>query len=485
VRRPCTPVIVALLLAGVAPSRAISQEAPDTAVLPGGYRATAWSSHPHGTVVAMVLRIPIGSADDDKGLEGTAALLGQILRDQARRALGQGRGTVAATVSRGTTTFTLLAFPEAWPRAAALLDSVVYDAPIDDSILDSHKRAQLARLAFESDSPGTEFEAEAARLLAPAGSPWARPVRGTSESISAISAAILDGFRRSFYRRGETARAVVGPRSLLPSRLTATAPSEDSIPADTIRTAAAGGSQAVQDTVPAATAALPPKPRMAPDTTPDLAWTSGSRVDEVRDVTSTWIRVAYPLPRSTSRTAAEMLATLVHDELDPTPPDPDRYGVQVRLLDVPGGTALVVDATVFPDAAGRWESKITGTVSRLAAGPMQSDLFGWRRRRFRTERLLQEAPPEVEADRRTDDLIRAGRARDLAVEIWSLDADTVYQAARRLGPPRILRFGPDLGQAHATMSGDPSDRVPRPVPRSLRDCTLSGRNEVARPCNGS
>ncbi|MCG6955460.1 MAG: hypothetical protein LJF04_05655 [Gemmatimonadetes bacterium] len=475
-------LLVALLFMGMTPFQVMSQEAPDTAAMPGGYRATAWSTHPHGTVVAMVLRIPAGSANDEKGSEGTAALLAQTLRDQARRALGPGHGAVTATVNRGTTLFTFLVLPEVWPRAATLLDSVLYDAPIDDSILDRHRRGQMARLAFESDSPGTEFEAEAARLLAPSGSPWARPVRGTPESVSALSPAILARFRRSLYRRAETARAVVGPRSLLPTSTVALPLPVDSVLADTIPVAVAD-SQAVRDTVPAPVAALPPEPRVASDTAPGLAWSSGTRVDQVQDVTSTWIRVAYPIARSTSRTAAEMLVTLVHDELDPTPPDPDRYGVQVRLLDVPGGTALVVDATVFPEAAGRWEDKITGTISRLASGPMQPDLFGWRRRRFRTERLLEEASPELEAERMTGDLIGTGRARDLAVEIWSLDAGTVYQAAKELGPPRILRFGPDLGEAHAPVSPDRSG-FSRAVPRSLRGYTLTGRTEVARPSSG-
>jgi hypothetical protein len=453
-------LLVGLLLAGATPFRVIPQEAPDSTA------------------------VPVGSADDEKGFEGTAALLAEILRDQARRALGQGGGTVTAAVNRGTTTFTILALPEAWPRAAALVDSVVYEAPIDDSILDGHKRGQLGRLAFESDSPGTEFEAEAARLLAPSGSPWARPVRGTTESISALSPAILDGFRRTFYHRSETARAVVGPRSLLPSGPVAPRRSADTTVADTIPPGAAADSVAIRDTVPPPAEGLLPESAAGPDTTPSLAWTSGTRVDQIRDVTSTWIRIAYPVAGSTSRTAAEMVATLVHDELDPTPPDPDRYGVQVRLVDVPGGTALVVDVTVFPEAAARWENKITGTVSRLASGPMQPDLFGWRRRRFRTERLLEEAPPEVEAVRMTGDLMRTGRSRDLAVEIWSLDADAVYQAAKRLGPPRVLRFGPDLGQAHVPGTRD-SRGTSRPVPTGPRGYTLSGRNEVARPCSGS
>jgi len=455
--------LVAALLMGPMSHAATSQEAPEAAGVPTGYRLTAWSAHAHGTVVAMVLRIPGGSGDDQKGFEGTAALLAQVLRDQAGRALGPAAGTVTATVDRGTTTFTLLALPEAWPRAAAVADSVIFEAPIDDSILDRHRRGQLARLAFESDSPGTEFEAEAARLLAAPGSAWARPIKGTSESISAVSAMTLELYRRQFYRRMQTARAIVGPRSLLPHEEVAPAPPTDSVREDTtaVGAAAPANPRKILDTTPTPAAVATPIREASPDTTPGLAWSAGSRVDEVQDVTSTWIRVAYPLSRSTSRTAAEMLAALVHDELDPTPPDPDRYGVEVRLVDVPGGTALVVDATVFPEAADRWEGKITGTVARLASGPMQTDLFGWRRRRFRTERLLDEAPPEVEAARMTGDLLDVGRPRDLAVEIWGLDADTLYQAARDLGQPRTLRFGPDLGQTHDT-DQPPSPQGPSP-----------------------
>lgn len=466
IRICCRRVLVALLLMGPAFTGAASQEAPDTAGVPTGYRATAWSPHAHGTVVAMVLEIPAGSVDDQTGFDGTAALLAQVLGDQISRALGPEGGSVSAVVDRGTTTFTLLALPDAWPRAAVVVDSVVFEAPIDDSIVDLRRSGQLQRLAFESDSPGAEFQAEAAGLLAAPGSAWARPVNGVSESVSAASSATLELYRSRFYRRVETTRAIVGPASLLPPPKAGRVPRPDSVPGDTasVAPAVSASAEQIEDTVPKPTPPTAQIPDVGADTTPALAWSAGSRTRKVRDVTSTWIRVAYPLARSTSRTAAEMLADLVHDELDPTPPDPDRYGVEVRLIDVPGGTALVVDATVFPEAADRWEAKITGTVAHLASGPMQADLFGWRRRRFRTERLLEEAPPEVEAARMTGDLLRDARPRDLAVEIWGLEADALYQAAKRLGPPRILLFGPDLGQEHGT--GKPGRRRgTRPVPR--------------------
>ena len=162
-------------------------------------------------------------------------------------------------------------------------------------------------------------------------------------------------------------------------------------------------------------------------------------------MTSTWLSVAYPAPASLSRTALELVAHLVDEELNPVPPDPDRFWVDVRLVDAPGGPVLVIDASVLPEAADRWEDRITRVVRGLSERRMEEDFFRWRRRRFRTTRLLDEARPEAEAERMAVDLHRSGAARLLGVEIWTLDGEALQHAAASLGEPRILRFGPDLG----------------------------------------
>ncbi len=371
-----------------------------------GYGQRAASSHPHGTTVAVALRLHAGSQDDPEGFAGTAWLLARVLEDQVNRALGPPH-SFTAQVERATTVFTLLAEPSAWTSAWAVADSMLFDAPIDAGLLDRHKAALLDQLEFEAGSPFADFEAEAAVLLAEQGSPFSRPLRGTAESLPGVGPGILEAYRSAFHRRNLAAQAIVGP--LLPENPSAPSP-------------AAG------------------------HTTPDIAWVTGDRVFLSRDVTNTWISVAYPAPAALPRTHLEVVAHLLMEELDPTPPAADRFDLDVRLQETPRGSVLVVEALVFPGAAAAWEARILAVVERLASEPIGEDFFRWRRRRFRTARLLEESAPEVEARRITADMLREGRVRDLGVEIWSLDARALLSAARSLGPPRVFVLGPDLRQ---------------------------------------
>ncbi|MHB1194587.1 MAG: peptidase M16 family protein [Longimicrobiales bacterium] len=370
----------------------------------------AVSHHAHGTAVALALRIPAGSQDDAPGLEGTAWLLARVLEDQVAWALESAPAVFSASVERATTVFTLVADPSAWEQAWSIADSVLLHAPLDPGLVERHRSALLETLAFEVGSPYREFEDVAAALLAEPGSPWARPPRGTAASLAALGTAELERYRARHLGRDVGACAVVGPVPLeLPSTPSHAAPPDPPVPAD-------------------------------------AAWVTGDRVILARDVTSTWVVVAYPAPSDLPRTHLELAAHLLEEELDPTPPAPDRYSVDVRIEETRGGPVLLVEASVVPEAAARWEARIVGAVERMATEPLAEDFFRWRRRRFRTERLLAESAPEAEARRITADLLRDGRVRDLGVEIWGLEARTLSDAARSLGPPRILVLGPDLGQ---------------------------------------
>ncbi len=394
--------------AGLALLALVAASPPARAQETGPYARVAVSRHAVGTMVAVSLRVPAGSRDDQDGYGGTAWLLAHVLARQADSTLDPGQATLSVTVGRGSTLFTLLAVPEAWRACWGAVDSVLFRAPLDVDDLQAERRDLLERLSFENHSPERDFGEAVAELLAKPGDPWARPVRGTAESVGAVTPANLSLFRSDHYHARSAVLALVGPLG------------EGPVP------------EAADTTLPA-----PPT---------GMAWRTGARTVHTQDVTSTWIAVAYPAPADLSRTTLEMLAHLVDEELDPTPPAPDRYSVDVRIEDAPGGPVLLVEATVFPEASDRWEKRILDTVAALARKPMQADFFRWRRRRFRTERLLAEAAPEAEANRLTADLLREGRARDLDAETWGLDAEAVASAARSLGEPRILRLGPDLGE---------------------------------------
>jgi hypothetical protein len=298
--------------------------------------------------------------------------------------------------------------------------------------VDDRRAELLERLTFEAGSPILDFEREAVGLFAEPGSPWSRPARGTTASVAAIAVSTLQGYRSAHYRREAAALAVVGPVEASPPPLE----EPDSVPAE-------ADSVAVQtDSLPSGEVA----DRPAASVPRDVPWLVGDRVNLVRDVTSTWITVGYPVPPELPRTHLELVAHLLMEELDPVPPDPDRYDVAVRIDQTPRGSVLLIEATVFPEAADRWEQRVLGEVQRMAEARIPDDFFRWRRRRFRTARLLEQAAPEAEAARITSDLLREGIARNMDVAIWELDAAALQAAAASLGEPRIFRYGPDLGQ---------------------------------------
>jgi hypothetical protein len=381
------------------------------------------------------LRLAAGAQDDPTGLEGAAVLLAQILEDQAARALDPATSVVTAQVHRTTTVFTLLTLPEGWQHAWRAVDSVLFRADLDPTLLGVRRAELLERLTFEVGSPILDVEREAVGVFAERGSPWARPVRGTLTSVVAIDVTTLEGYRSAHYRPEAAALAVVGP-------VEANTPSLEEPDSATVEA----------DSVAVAPDSLAPTvgaDRTVPRVPREVPWLVGDRVDLVRDVTSTWITVGYPVPPELPRTHLELVAHLLMEELDPVPPDPDRYDVAVRIDQTPRGSLLVIEATVFPEAADRWEQRILGEVRRMAAAPIPDDFFRWRRRRFRTARLLEQAAPEAEAARITSDLLREGLARNMDVAIWDLDASALQAAAASLGEPRIFRYGPDLGQEGA------------------------------------
>lgn len=396
--------VVAVLMSWATPALG---QLPDTTT----YSAVAVSGHPRGTVVSAVVRIPVGSGHDPEGLEGTAWMLGELLAHRANDAVGH-EARVVVEVDRLESRYTLLALPGVWEESWRRLEDVLFREPVTDADVERHREEALDALRFTAGSPVRNFDVESARLVAPPSHPWARAVVGTVETVERLAPAALDAFKRDTYRSRQATVAVVGPRAHIPG---------------------GGGPRASArpDTSGRSDTGLP-------------AWQTEDRSVLVQDVTNSWVTVAWPVAPDTPRTALEFLAHLLQEELDPDPPDPDRFSVDVRLVDAPGGVVLMVEAAVFPEAADRWEARILGAKDALTRRRMDTDFLGWRRRRFRTARLLAEAAPEAEAARLAEDLSRNGRIRDLSVEIWELDGARLLTAAEALGPPRILRLGPDL-----------------------------------------
>lgn len=345
------------------------------------------SANPHATLAAHAVRFPLGWSDDPAP-PGAAWLLAHTVADQAAAELAPLGVLVLPTVDVHATSFTVLAPPAVLARASAALDSVLQRAPLDPDVLEARRTRVLANLAFQAGSPVADFDHEVAAFLAGSAAEPVDPA-GTPESVAALDVAGLEALRRRAYRP-------------------ATPPTPDS-------------------------AAASPMP-----------WTRGERRFLERDVTSAWIAVAWPAPSTVAPIDLEYMAFLLDQALDPTPPDPDRYGITTRIHTGPEGSMLLVEATVFPEAADRWEARILDAMARVAADPPRDDFLLWSRRRFRNHLLLAEAAPEDRALREASDLARFGHVRDLPAEIWGLDPDRLARAVCSLGEPRILVYGPDL-----------------------------------------
>jgi hypothetical protein len=266
----------------------------------GVFAASATVERDLATTDAAAILLPVGSQDDGAGYGGTAWLLGHTLAAQANTVLGGLGAEVTVSVERSTTRFTLTALPHVWPEAWTSLNATVFTDPIDLETFRRVLETLSGQMAFREGSPAFDFERESASMLAPPSHEWARNPFGTSESRAVISVQHADLLRADLYHPAAATVGFVGAN-------------RGSFPLDTLRPATAA--------VPAA----------------GLAWLGGDRIALTQEVTSAWISVAYPAPQSTSRTSLEFVAHRIRAALDPHPPDPERYSVDVRIVDAPGG----------------------------------------------------------------------------------------------------------------------------------------------------
>lgn len=436
--------------------------APGTPGLTGGRVGRIHIEELPGTpAVGMALALPVGSADDPDGLEGSARVMAGTIRRRVESALGPGGGTVAVSVTPHLTLIRLAVLPESWQVAWRALTAAAFeDTPAAPDVAAVVANLQEV-LTFEAGAPIVDVRNQTRALLYGAASPAARPTDGTLESVGRIDAGALDGFRRRTYRADDASLSVLGalggedaarrvlglPPAPLPAIVDSLVATPDTAAADSMGAAASAGADSVAGAPPApspdsAATGVPP----APDTAyvGALPWDQGDRIRVVQEVTNTWITVAYPVPSDMPATLLEFLSRRLTEDFNPSPPDPGVFNVQVDVRTLDSGRALVVEAAVLPDAADRWEQRILDGVEALAI-PAEDAFFRWQRRRFRSAELLREAVPEQAAARRAQDLVRDGEVRALRAAVWTLGPSELARAASALGPPRILVYGPDLG----------------------------------------
>lgn len=429
-RGPSSVLSAVLLLASLA-SRGVAQDTlPPTPAPPppppatGEWGAFDVSPRAGTTVVSVTILLPHGSASDPVGASGSAWVTGEVLRRAVEAALDpelRASTELEVRVERTRTAFRLVTLPERWRDAWDALDEGVFDRGARQDHLEA-VRAELREVfAFESDAPVREFEDEFRRLIAGPRSPWSDDPRGRPETVGGLTLDDVERYRSRHYDRAEAAVAVVGALS-----------GAEAVEAVTGEGLPAPGWAVAADFEPRDSISAP------------VLWDAPERVELTREVTSSWIGVALPVDPTVRRTVLEMLAHRLVEELDPDPPHPGTFAVQVRLEELRGRPLLTVEAAVLPDVAEAWEARILESVELIAAEELDPTFFAWHRRHFRSARLLEEAAPEAEGLRRAEDLLRTGRPRELRSEMWTLEGPRLARAALTLGPPRILVLGPDL-----------------------------------------
>lgn len=436
--------------------------APEAVSAQNVYEHAIAQPDPGGVVVALTIRFPAGSALDPEGEEGTAFILGQVLEEEANLRLAPLRSRIEIGVGHHEFLLTLLSPPSGWVEALGVLEGMLDQGSLPESKASRIRDQQAERALFELGAPVRAFEIERARLLLGVTSPGARSIDGTRESILRIPDDGPLRFHSRHLDRAEATIAVVGPvsesdleRALGPGvRLTSpTAPLTRAAPslAQTAVPAPPVADTAVVDPPADRADPLPPAPltrlRIGSAGAPEVgsgpaAWTTGSRDILDRDLTSTWIAVAWPFPQGTSEVLLDFLGHLLLGTVVQSPPDPGLFGIELSIDFRDASPLLMVSAAVDPRTTLAWEERIVQGMARMTDSPPEGAFFELGRRRFRNTRLLATAGA---ADRSRWIARTIGSSRPLPDEesqIWALSRTLLSSASAAAAPPRIVLMGP-------------------------------------------
>jgi len=429
-----------------------SAQVPDRVIL---------ESRPQGSGVAVSVHFSRGALSDPAGSEGAAFLFGRTLEAEGTRLLAPMSARIHVDVGRESLSVTLFAPSGEWISAWREISGLLSGSPLPEATVRAARERLLDELLFQTGAPVRAFERawDEERLAGLLDDPAAggRPIMGTVQAIGAASPATLEAWRSRNLRWSEAVVAVVGPVSEAEARAlggrleqvsaTPARPGEAEAP-EMPPTGAVppppGGAEPPVDP-------LPPPPLQVGVPSPRLGLPSGglrqplgagSRrvIDE--DVTSSWIGLAWALPRGTPWVLRDFLALVVADALNPSPPDPGLYRADVHLEQAGDTPLLVVVATVDPQSAVEWESRILSTLEGVALEPPPGAFFELARRRYRSTRMLEASDPGLRARWLAVRASLEGGIPVIEADSWGLSREGLAALAGARGEPRILVYGP-------------------------------------------
>lgn len=454
--------------------------APATGSFPGGALSLeaqrpgllAWEARAGDPSVAVSIRFPAGALRDVAGGEGTAFLLGRVIEAAAGERLAPYSARLEVEVGLHHVQATLFAPTSTWRSAWEEVTGLLTSTPFQPVEVERARNRLVDELLFQEGSPERAFEAawNGVRLggLEPGGVDPARRVEGRISTVSRLDAGTLEGWRRTQLRWEEARMAVVGgvtradADALGASQIVPVAPeprtgaTASGLPVPGVPGAGAAAAppdaqrsppeELTDDSPPLPRAALrigtPAPPLVLPTGAARPPWTTGVRLVEDVEVTSTWIGVAWALPRGTPWVLADFLGHVLAEALNPSPADPNLYRARVTLEEVGAERLLVVVAATDPQAAYAWEDRIVGSLEALVDNPLPGAFLDLARRRYRSSRILVLADPVQRARWIAQRIEADGSLPSVSAEVWAIQRPTLAALADRAGEPRRFLKGP-------------------------------------------
>ena len=402
------PLVILLGLALATPQVGVAQARVDAVSTPTWAAVLEIVERPASPIVGVSIAIPVGSVADPADRPGAVRVTAEAIVEEIETLVRLGNLEGRVSLAPDRTVLTFLVRPDRLDEFFEAFGQAAYGSGPRAQAVETARRQREEVLRFEVDSPVREVAIERRALLYGVGDTRNSPPEGTLESILALDEIQVQTTRRSVFRSGEARVVVVGP-------VASPAP--------------AAGAPAAR--VPSGTTSAGP------------AWSVVDRRVVNRDVTNTWLSVAFPVPADLPRIAVLYVADRMSQELNALPPDPGLFSASVDVVEMPEGEVILVHAAVLPESADALESRIHALPGELALA-RDPAFFRLHRSRFRARSLVREAAPEEAAARMAVELLTRGAILDFEDAVWTLDAGGAADAAASLGPPRTLVFGPSL-----------------------------------------
>ncbi|GAB3657430.1 pitrilysin family protein [Nocardioides korecus] len=185
-------------------------------VLPGGLRVV--TEHMPGVRSAAVgVFVQVGSRDESDELNGASHFLEHLLFKgtptrsamDISAALDEIGGEFNAYTAREYTCYHARVLDEDLPVALDVLGDMLTSSSITPEDVEAEREVILDEIAMHDDDPDDVVHNLFAET-AWAGTPLARPIAGTADSIRALTRDQVDDYYRSRYRAGTTVLAVAG-----------------------------------------------------------------------------------------------------------------------------------------------------------------------------------------------------------------------------------------------------------------------------------